>query len=205
LDPPSLFTVVRALATDANLGTTQFDGIVALGGYQYLPIVNTTATEKSGTAKRDSLDKRANIYTFVFPKNESISYIFNASVVCSGFNLPSFVDAAFKILRADISLTSSVNIGQYSTTLTYSQKQVSVQTDSTLNYLLPVLARPIVQKIVDGAVLGLSTVLITNPAEQSFSVQLNGAITSAGPCRLFYSIIWVYDVLIYVLSTQLTL
>jgi hypothetical protein len=36
LDPPSMFTLVRLLAIDAGLGTDQLDGIVALGGYQYI-------------------------------------------------------------------------------------------------------------------------------------------------------------------------
>lgn len=36
LDPPSMFTLVRLLAVDAGLGTDQLDGIVALGGYQYI-------------------------------------------------------------------------------------------------------------------------------------------------------------------------
>jgi hypothetical protein len=38
--------------------------------------------------------------------------------------------------------------------LTYVQKGVPTQTDETLNLLLPILAGPIVQKVVDGVVLG---------------------------------------------------
>lgn len=45
-------------------------------------------------------------------------------------------------------------IGEYQTTLNYTQLSVPITTDSTLNYLLPVLAKPIVQKIVSASVIG---------------------------------------------------
>lgn len=54
-------------------------------------------------------------------------------------------------------------------------------TDSTLNLLLPVLAQPIVQKIVDGATLTVSTVIIQDPQETSFDTVLTGAIRNSGP------------------------
>lgn len=40
------------------------------------------------------------------------------------------------------------------TTLNYTQLSVPIATDSSLNLILPVLAQPIVQKIVSGSVLG---------------------------------------------------
>ena len=72
----------------------------------------------------------------------------------SGFDLPTFVDGAFKKLTSDVALTSTVTIGQYTTELTYSQPGVNTTTDQSLNLLLPILAQPIVQKIVDGSGLG---------------------------------------------------
>lgn len=45
-------------------------------------------------------------------------------------------------------------IGDYNTQLEYSQEDVPVGTDDSLNMLLPVLAAPIVQKIVTGSNLG---------------------------------------------------
>lgn len=45
-------------------------------------------------------------------------------------------------------------LGDYKTTLTYVQKGVPTQTDESLNLILPILAGPIVQKVVDGVVLG---------------------------------------------------
>lgn len=183
LDPPSLFTVLRVLAAQAGLPTEQIDGIVALGGYSYLPVKNTTNGNTTISTRglryeipslpmgRDelgvelTLGKRDNIYT--------------------GFMLPPFVDKAFSLLVADIELVTAFSIGGYQTTLTYSQLGVPVKTDASLNYLLPVLARPIVQKIVNGSVLGFDTVLISNVKETSFDVAISGAITSAGPCELF--------------------
>lgn len=44
--------------------------------------------------------------------------------------------------------------GEYSTTLNYTQLDVPIATDSSLDLILPVLAQPIVQKIVSGSVLG---------------------------------------------------
>lgn len=72
----------------------------------------------------------------------------------SNFNLPNFVDSAFGGLKASVQLASNVKIGEYATSLDYQQHGVPVATDKSLNYLLPVLARPIVQKIVDASVLG---------------------------------------------------
>lgn len=37
LDPPTIFTLLRALAVQSGQGTAQLDGIVAIGGYQYVP------------------------------------------------------------------------------------------------------------------------------------------------------------------------
>ncbi|KAF8557967.1 hypothetical protein OG21DRAFT_1504634 [Imleria badia] len=151
-NPPTLFTLTRVLAVQAGLDPAPLDGIVALGGYSYV-----TATNADSTAVR----RRSNIYT--------------------GFSLPSFVDAAFKQLRSDIQLSAELTIGEYVTTLNYTQLSVPIATDSSLNLILPLLAQPIVQKIVSGSVLGVDTVVIMNPQETSFGTQLNGSITNAGP------------------------
>ena len=47
----------------------------------------------------------------------------------------------------------SDGVGDYKTTLRYTQLNVPTKTDETLNLLLPILAKPIVQKIVSGSVL----------------------------------------------------
>lgn len=99
----------------------------------------------------------------------------------TGFDLPSFVDKAFAVLKADINLQSTVVIGDYRTALNYAQKEVPIETDETLHMLLGVLAQPIVQKIVDASVMGIDTIMITNPQESSFGTSLKGSITQAGP------------------------
>lgn len=46
-----------------------------------------------------------------------------------------------------------MSVGDYKTTLQYIQPSVPTKTDDTLNLLLPILAKPIVQKIVSGSAL----------------------------------------------------
>ena len=97
-----------------------------------------------------------------------------ADIEDRGFDLPTFVDTAFKKLRSDVHLTAELMIGvcnllifvpwhlisligssgEYATTLSYTQLSVPITTDSSMNLMLPVLAQPIVQKIVGGSVLG---------------------------------------------------
>jgi hypothetical protein len=150
-DHPTLFTLTRALAVEAGLDVAPLDGIVELGGYQYL----FTTGDKPSKVKRD------NLYT--------------------GFNLPNFVQTAFKKLTSDVELVAEVTIGDFTTTLHYTQPGLPTKTDDTLNLILPILAQPIVQKIVDGSVLGIDTVLISDPKQESFNTGLNGSITNAGP------------------------
>ena len=98
LDPASIFSVTRALAVLAGLDTEQLDGIVQLGGYQYLQTTDddsrnsTTKLKRKEAPDNGPFNKRDNIYT--------------------NFNLPNFIDTAFKQLRADVQLTSSVTIGE---------------------------------------------------------------------------------------------
>ncbi|KAH9835153.1 uncharacterized protein C8Q71DRAFT_764402 [Rhodofomes roseus] len=101
--------------------------------------------------------------------------------IYTNFNLPSYVDQAFANLTSNVTLSAGVKIGDYETTLNYTQGDLTTKTDESLNLLLPVLAQPIVQKIVTDSVLGIETLTISNPTETSFSVLLNGSITNAGP------------------------
>ncbi|KAF8532685.1 hypothetical protein JB92DRAFT_3103425 [Gautieria morchelliformis] len=72
LDPPTIFTLLRCLTVQAGQRTDQIDVIVSLGGIQYISSSDADGTKVS--QKRQG--NNANIFT--------------------GFNLPSFVDAAFK-------------------------------------------------------------------------------------------------------------
>ncbi|KDR75403.1 hypothetical protein GALMADRAFT_553913 [Galerina marginata CBS 339.88] len=150
-DPPTLFTVTRALAVEAGLDVAPLDSIVELGGIHYLSI-----SQSPSVAKR-----QANLF--------------------KGFDLPSFAQKAFKQLKSDVELSADVTIGDYKTTLQFSQPGVPTATDDSLDLILPVLASPIVQKIVGGSSLGLETVLIINPQQNAFETQLKGSISNAGP------------------------
>lgn len=154
MDPSALFTVTRALAVEAGEDPAPLDGIVELGDISYMSI-------NAPSSRRRSFKKRANQYT--------------------GFNLISFVDTAFAQLKTDVQLQSDISIGDYQTSLQYVQKAVPAKTDDSLHLLLPILAQPIVQKLVAGVVLGIDSVIIINPQETSFSTQLKGSITNAGP------------------------
>ncbi|KAF9047294.1 hypothetical protein BJ165DRAFT_1464966 [Panaeolus papilionaceus] len=150
-DPDALFTVTRALAVEAGLDAAPLDAIVQLGGFHYLSTTNAPVPSK----------RQANLF--------------------NGFDLTKFVGTAFKKLASDVQLSTDVTIGDYKTTLTFSQDGLPTATDDSLNLILPILAQPIVQKIVGGSTLGLDTVLIIDPAQNSFNTQLKGSITNAGP------------------------
>ncbi|KAJ3868577.1 hypothetical protein EV359DRAFT_77557 [Lentinula novae-zelandiae] len=151
LDPSALFTVTRALAVDAGEDVAPLDGIVLLGGYEYLMTTGPAVSTESD----------ASLY-----KN---------------FTLPGFVQTAFKQLKSDINLTVDVTIGEYNAVLNYFQSSLPTETDDSLDFILPILAKPIVQKIVGGAGLGIDAVLISDPEQSSFNTALNGSINNAGP------------------------
>ena len=47
--------------------------------------------------------------------------------------------------------------------------------------LIPIVGQPIVQQIVDGAILGFDSVILSSPTDTSFKVEMSGSITNAGP------------------------
>ncbi|KAG6820875.1 hypothetical protein H0H93_010219 [Arthromyces matolae] len=151
LDPAAIFTLTRALGVEAGLDVDPLDAIVELGGIKYLDIAVETP----------KAIRRVNMF--------------------DGFNLPSFVNAAFKKLRSEVELNVDVTIGDYKTTLQYTQTDVATVTDKSLDLLLPVLAQPIVQKIIAESSLGISSVLISDPKQNSFRTHLMGNIGNAGP------------------------
>ncbi|CDR88214.1 uncharacterized protein SPSC_03875 [Sporisorium scitamineum] len=205
LYPPDIFALLRALVIQSGQNPAYIDGVVQLGGYTLSPTtlansrrslnladdeasfdyeeenqlahammdgVNSAETlaHVADWAERDeshaieeagTLKRRANLYT--------------------GFDLPSYVDRAFRSATANLEIVAENNIGDYSSTLTFAQQDVPLGTDVTLNKLLPVLAGPIVQKIVDNAILNIDRVTILNPQQNSFQTALQGTITNSGP------------------------
>jgi len=80
--------------------------------------------------------------------------------------------------------------GDYKTTLDFSQPGVPTATDNSLDFILPVLAAPIVQKIVGGASLGLDTVLILNPEQNAFRAFSSQSSIQNRNMRLIYIFIF---------------
>ncbi|KEI38214.1 uncharacterized protein L969DRAFT_517877 [Mixia osmundae IAM 14324] len=209
LYPPDIFSLLRELAVEAGLDPAYIDGIVQLGGYEYVP-TSGPGTRKVKRAMPQEDEDDATLWAdfgasslnelLVAPgkvsgsmtgrhasyltdphRPERAQHRLHKRNLYTGFDLPTYVDTAFKQLTVNVALVSVVSIGQFTTDLTYSQADVPVVTDQTLNLLLPVLALPIVQKIVDGAVLAVDTVTITNPMLNSFGTGLTGSITQSGP------------------------
>lgn len=93
--------MTRALAVQAGLNVAPLDEIVQLGGIQYLSI-----TPNSPPSKRQG-NIFSSVYTFI------LFVILNLMSVPSGFDLPSFVDTAFKQLKSDVQLSADVTIGGF--------------------------------------------------------------------------------------------
>ncbi|BGP00846.1 hypothetical protein RTBOTA2_002159 [Rhodotorula toruloides] len=196
LYPPDIFSLLRALAVEQGMATDQIDGIVKLGGYEYVP--TTPSPTPSRRVKRSQEYDAYGYLDGLDGSREGLAQIGNETGdalvfsqeskrglekrnIYTGFDLPSYVLKAFSGLKVNVDLLTTLNIGEYTTSLKYSQPGVAAYTDSSLTLLLPVLARPIVQKIVDEASLGVDTVMITNPTTPSFQAGLVGSIRNSGP------------------------
>lgn len=99
-------------------------------------------------------------------------------------------------------LVAVLHIGDFVTNLAYRQTEVPAYTDSTLvvrpclasrsrafadhateQMLLPVLALPIVQRVVDGAFLTVDTAMISNPSDTCESFALSAPVRALTPRR----------------------
>ncbi|KAI7857202.1 hypothetical protein BDC45DRAFT_501916 [Circinella umbellata] len=103
------------------------------------------------------------------------------SSLFNGFNISSYVMDAMKVLNADLQLSSGLTIGEYQNDLAFSQDAVTVQTGEDVTLLIPIVGQPIVQQIVDGAELAFETIVLSEPSDTQFKVQMKGSITNAGP------------------------
>lgn len=198
LYPPDIFSLLRALVVDGGQDVVPLDGVIALGGYTLTPSGENppprSSNNETAAARRlarrqfgamdtqngDSLDSLAFASNSLSKRQDATGAIPGREVY-AGFDLPSYVLQAFSNLEVVVDLISTVNIGDYQTFLSYSQPGVPAYTDSSLTLLLPVLAQPIVQKIVDAAILTVDTVLISDPTNSAFTTGLTGAIRNSGP------------------------
>ena len=183
LYPPDIFGLVRSLAIDAGESTKQLDGILSVGGYT--PTKGTDAN--SPKSKRDMPEESEEDYALesvapVAATNGSVHTLSKRRQnIFTNFNLPDYVNKAFNNAKMDLVVQPELTVGSYSTTLTFPQQNVALKTDQSLDILLPMLARPLVQKIVDGAVLAVQSVVIINPQPKSFQARLKGTLRHSGP------------------------
>ncbi|KAI8070949.1 hypothetical protein BC940DRAFT_345179 [Gongronella butleri] len=101
--------------------------------------------------------------------------------VFKGFNISDFVIKASSKLIVNLNLDSTMQVGDYVTDLAFVQNNVQVKSDWTITRLIPIVGQPIVQAIVNGAVLGFDTLLLSDPTETNAKVQMKGSITKTGP------------------------
>ena len=180
LFPPDLFALVRRYALNAGESVEQLDGIMKIGGYTYSETTdaNTQPTGSSGNQRRYIEDKETGPETL---EERERALVKRKQNMYTNFNIANFVDKAFTKAAVDLDIVSTASIGDYETKLSFVQSDVKLETDDSLHLLLPVLAKPIVQKIVDGAVLVVKRVTILNPQQKSFITRLIGSITNSGP------------------------
>ncbi|KAF9274666.1 hypothetical protein BGZ88_002874, partial [Linnemannia elongata] len=98
-----------------------------------------------------------------------------------GFNVADFVTKAMTGLVVDITMTTTVKVGDYQVTMPYTQTGVPTGTDQTILKLIPVVGTPIAQILVNGSALAFDAITLINPTETSFSTDIVGAITKTGP------------------------
>lgn len=201
LFPPDLFAVTRAFAVKSGQDPAPLDGVVQLGGYTYTPTSNADgaiATKRGESFDFEEENEGAQLLMGVgsnpgalaeaieesaedHHSNIALRNVVQKRNLYDGFDLPSYIARAFSVAEADLEITSDVTIGEYGSTLTFSQANVPLGTDETLFKLLPPLALPIVQKIVDQSILNIDRVTLMDPQPGSFKAALQGTLTNAGP------------------------
>ncbi|KAF9899104.1 hypothetical protein EC991_009586, partial [Linnemannia zychae] len=98
-----------------------------------------------------------------------------------GFNVADFVTKAMGGLVVDITMTTTVKVGDYQVTMPYTQTGVPTATDQTILKLIPVVGTPIAQLLVNGSALAFDAITINAPTETNFSTDIKGAISKTGP------------------------
>jgi hypothetical protein len=207
MNPSDLLGLLRALAVDAGLNPAYIDGLASVGGYKLTPSTsangkNTTKRDLSftdeednilahklmgwgGDAMFDELDEDEDAESDgIAKRGQPLSY--SASLqkrknLYTGFQLPPYVLKCFVGAKANLDVSSNAQIGNYSTTLSFSQNDVALGTDKSILNLLPQVALPIVQKIVDQSILSIDQVTLTEPKAKGFTATMNASITKAGP------------------------
>ncbi|KAG0308232.1 hypothetical protein BGZ98_008573 [Dissophora globulifera] len=104
-----------------------------------------------------------------------------SSDIFTGFNVADFVVKAMAGLSVDITMSTTVKVGDYQVTIPYTQTGVSTTTDQSILKLIPIVGTPIAQILVERSVLAFDSIKILAPGETSFQTDIEGAITDTGP------------------------
>ncbi|CAG8470506.1 8851_t:CDS:2 [Diversispora eburnea] len=96
------------------------------------------------------------------------------------FDMNVFVETALANIVANVSLLSTIRVGEYEMPFAYSQI-VTTHTDLSILKLIPILSRPIVQTLVDASIMSFDKILIQKPTEDSFVAVITGQISNTGP------------------------
>src|SRR5687767_5990009 len=84
-------------------------------------------------------------------------------------------------LSVNITMTTTVKLGDYQVTMPYTQTGVPTATDRTILRLISLVGTPIAQILVEGSALSFDATRVLAPAENSFQTDIVGAITNTGP------------------------
>ncbi|KAI1319700.1 hypothetical protein EDD11_003394 [Mortierella claussenii] len=103
------------------------------------------------------------------------------SSLFDGFNVADFTIKAMSGLVVDITMSTTVKLGDYQVTIPYTQTGVPTGTDQTILKLIPIVGTPIAQLLVERSALAFDSINILNPGETSFQTDIVGAITDTGP------------------------
>ncbi|KAG0247381.1 hypothetical protein BG011_001589, partial [Mortierella polycephala] len=103
------------------------------------------------------------------------------SSVFEGFNVADFVIKAMSGLAVDITMSTTVKLGEYQVTMPYTQTGVPTATDQTILKLVPIVGTPIAQLLVERSILAFDSINILTLGETNFQTDISGAITETGP------------------------
>ncbi|KAG0007452.1 hypothetical protein BGZ81_004862, partial [Podila clonocystis] len=103
------------------------------------------------------------------------------SSIFDGFNVAEFTVKAMAGLVVDITMTTTVKVGEYEVTMPYTQTGVATTTDQTILKLIPIVGTPIAQLLVERSTLAFDAIKILSLGETSFSTDINGLIGDTGP------------------------
>ncbi|KAF9404404.1 hypothetical protein BGZ76_006991, partial [Entomortierella beljakovae] len=98
-----------------------------------------------------------------------------------GFSVADFVVKAMTDLTVDITLTTTVKVGDYQVTIPYTQTGVPTATDESILRLVPLVGTPIAQILVQQSIVAFDSINILSPAETNFQTDIVGSITNTGP------------------------